>query len=126
MAKVSDLCWCGFVDEFDDSYDKVSIRTSKILKRFENKRFYSVTTTEDPILDKYVLENEGNVFATDAVLAVLMASPRSVYSWDIVIEKANGMLFLGMLYFLFLQVVSLLSKTFPFSSLTTTDCFIPF
>ena len=92
---MSDLCWCGFVDEFDDSYDKVSIRTSKILKRFENKRFYSVTTTEDPILDKYVLENEGNVFATDAVLAVLMASPRSVYSWDIVIEKANGMLFLG-------------------------------
>ena len=93
--KTQDLCWCGFVDEYDDSYDKVNTRTSKVLRRFENKRFYSVTTTEDPVLDRYVLEGEGNVFATDAVLAQLMAAPRSLYSWDIVIEKVNGMLFLG-------------------------------
>lgn len=93
--KTTDLCFCGFVDEYDDSYDKLTTRTARPLKRFENKRFYSVTTTQDPIIDKYVLENEGNVFATDAVLAQLMAASRSVYSWDIVIEKVNGMLFLG-------------------------------
>lgn len=93
--KIQDLCWAGFLDEYDDSYDKISTRTSRPLRRFENKRFYSVTTTDDPVLDKYVLEGEGNVFATDAVLAQLMAAPRSVYSWDIVIEKVNGMLFLG-------------------------------
>jgi translation initiation factor 3 subunit D len=36
----------------------------------------------------------GNVYATDAILALLMASPRSVYSWDITIEKTNGIIFL--------------------------------
>jgi translation initiation factor 3 subunit D len=93
--KTTDLCWCGYVDEYDDSYDKITTRTAKVLRRFENKRFFSVPTTEDPIIDKYVLESEGNVFATDSVLAQLMAAPRSVYSWDIVIEKTNGMLFLS-------------------------------
>jgi translation initiation factor 3 subunit D len=35
------------------------------------------------------------VFATDAIIAQLMAAARSVYSWDIVIQKMNGMLFLN-------------------------------
>ena len=34
------------------------------------------------------------VSCSDAILALLMASPRSVYSWDITIEKTNGILFL--------------------------------
>jgi hypothetical protein len=45
-------------------------------------------------IDIYVCVFAGNVYATDAILALLMASPRSVYSWDITIEKTNGILFL--------------------------------
>ena len=95
QPKIQDLCWCGFIDEYDETYDKITTRTAKVLKKFENRRFYAVNTTEDPVIDKFVLENEGNVFTTDSVLAQLMAAPRSVYSWDIVIEKTNGMLFLS-------------------------------
>ena len=36
----------------------------------------------------------GDVYATDTILARLMASPRSVYSWDIIIEKINNIIFL--------------------------------
>lgn len=38
-------------------------------------------------------ENVGTVFATDAILAALMCSPRSVYSWDIVVQKVGNKLF---------------------------------
>lgn len=36
----------------------------------------------------------GTVFATDTILATLMCSPRSMYSWDIVIQKVGNKLFL--------------------------------
>lgn len=35
-----------------------------------------------------------NVFVTDKVLALLMASTRSIYSWDVVAEKFRGKMFL--------------------------------
>ena len=31
-----------------------------------------------------------NVFATDAILSCIAAAPRSVYSWDLVIERIGG------------------------------------
>lgn len=43
-----------------------------------------------------MLENEniGTVFATDAILSTLMCCPRSMYSWDIVIQRVGNKLFL--------------------------------
>lgn len=38
-------------------------------------------------------KTEGNVYATDAILATLMCCTRSNYSWDIVIEKIGNKLF---------------------------------
>jgi translation initiation factor 3 subunit D len=46
------------------------------------------------VIENFAVEGTGNVFATDAIIAQLMAASRSVYSWDIVIQKMNGMLFL--------------------------------
>lgn len=89
-----DLQWCGFLDQYNDAYDKVTTKASVPLKRSETKEFYPVTTTEDPVIEKLAIEDAGNVFATDAILAHLMASPRSVYPWDIVVQKLpNGALF---------------------------------
>jgi len=89
-----DLQWCGFLDQYNDAYDKVTTKASVSLKRSETKEFYPVTTTEDPVIEKLAIEDAGNVFATDAILAHLMASPRSVYPWDIVVQKLpNGALF---------------------------------
>lgn len=89
-----DLTWCGHLDQYNDAYDKTSSKATKPLRRCENKLFYSVTTTDDPVIENFAVEGTGNVFATDAIIAQLMAASRSVYSWDIVIQKMNGMLFL--------------------------------
>lgn len=89
-----DLQWCGFLDQYNDAYDKVTTKGQVNLKRYETKEFYPVTTTEDPVIEKFAIDDSGNVFATDAILAHLMASPRSVYPWDIVVQKLpNGALF---------------------------------
>lgn len=82
-----DLFWCGFLDEYNEAYDKCSTRSPATLKKVENKLFYPVTTQDDPIIEKLVIEKVGNVFATDAILAHLMTCPRSVYPWDIVVQK---------------------------------------
>jgi len=92
--KVEDLLWAGYLDLYDESYDKLTTRTARPLRRIENKIFYAVTSKEDPVLESYAAEGVGEVFATDVILAQLMAAPRSVYSWDIVIEKLDGLIFL--------------------------------
>ena len=38
-------------------------------------------------------KSEGNVFATDAILATLMCCTRSVYSWDIIVQRVGKKLF---------------------------------
>eukprot|EP00588_Corethron_pennatum_P015549 CAMPEP_0194266726 /NCGR_PEP_ID=MMETSP0169-20130528/1538_1 /TAXON_ID=218684 /ORGANISM="Corethron pennatum, Strain L29A3" /LENGTH=638 /DNA_ID=CAMNT_0039007481 /DNA_START=55 /DNA_END=1971 /DNA_ORIENTATION=- len=88
--KGEDLLWCGHLDRYNDVYDRVSTRSSVPLKRTENKEFYPVTTTDDPVIEKLAIEGAGNVFATDAILAHLMASARSIYPWDVVIQKLPG------------------------------------
>jgi len=52
-----------------------------------------VTTTEDPFIQKLASKGVANVFCTDAILAHLMASPRSVYPWDIVVIKIQDKIF---------------------------------
>lgn len=89
-----DLLWCGHLDQYDDSFDKLSTKNAKPLQRIENKVFYYVSTSDDSVLQNYAVAEAGNVFATDAILALLMASPRSVYSWDIVIQKFNGVIYM--------------------------------
>jgi len=94
--QVEDLAWCGFLDQYNDQYDKVTTRTATQLKRVETKEFYPVTTTDDPVIEKLAIEGKGTVFATDAILAHLMTCPRSVYPWDIVVQKLpTGALFVS-------------------------------
>lgn len=89
-----DLLWCGFLDRYNDVYEKCSVRTPAVLKRSENKEFYPVTTTDDPVIENLAIDGQGTVFATDAILAHLMTCPRSAYPWDIVVQKLpNGALF---------------------------------
>ncbi|KAL7579850.1 hypothetical protein ACA910_004862 [Epithemia clementina (nom. ined.)] len=90
-----DMLWCGFLDTYNEAYDKVTSRQPVPLKRMEHKEFYYVTTTDDPVLEKLAVDGMGQVFITDAVLAHLMTCTRSVYPWDIVIEKLPG----GTLFF---------------------------
>ena len=94
LPSEEDLFWCGFLDQYNDAYERVTSKAAVPLKRFENRDFYYVTTTEDPVIENLAGKNEGNIYITDAILAHIMASPRSVLPWDIVVEKlSNGCLF---------------------------------
>jgi translation initiation factor 3 subunit D len=50
--KEEDLLFCGFVDTYNDNYEKCTTKVPTPLKRFENKEFYPVTTTDDPVIEK--------------------------------------------------------------------------
>lgn len=84
------LC-CGSLEYYDKTYDRVNVKNEKPLQRID-RVFHTVTTTDDPVIRK-LSKTEGNVYATDAILATLMCCTRSNYSWDIVIDKIGDKLF---------------------------------
>ena len=88
-----DLMWCGELEFYDKEIDSITVRTERKLKRIE-RTFFKVTTTDDPVIRQLARDNVGNVFATDTILSTLMAAPRSVYSWDIVVQRVGSKLFL--------------------------------
>ncbi|KAK9883456.1 hypothetical protein WA026_001634 [Henosepilachna vigintioctopunctata] len=86
-----DIMLCGELEYYDKSYDRVNVKNEKPLQSV-NRVFHTVTTTDDPVIRK-LSKTEGNVYATDAILATIMCCTRSNYSWDIVIEKIGDKLF---------------------------------
>lgn len=86
-----DLMKCGSLEFYDRTYDRVTTKNEKRLQRI-SRIFHKVTTTDDPII-RQLAKTQGNVFATDAILSVLMCCTRSVYSWDIVVQKFGKKLF---------------------------------
>ena len=87
-----DLAWAGELATYNEAYDRCSTKNAPALQRMENVEFYYVTTTDDPAIEKFAEEAAGNVYGTDAILSLLMASPRSVYPWDVVVQKVGGAL----------------------------------
>lgn len=58
------------------------------------RAFVRVTTTEDPVLQELAMKGTDTLYATDQVLTHLMTAPRSGQSWDIVVTKIAGKIFL--------------------------------
>ena len=86
------LLECGKVGYFNYDFSKsASTKQPKTLARnyATEKTFLKVTSSEDPNLRRFANEGTGNVFITDTMLSALMAMPRALYSWDMVITK-NG------------------------------------
>merc|ERR1712088_1215639 len=89
-----DLLCCGSLEYYDKSYDRVNVKNERQLKRID-RIFHTVTTTDDPVIRKLAKSHpDANVFATDTILATLMCCTRSIYSWDIVVQKIGGKIFL--------------------------------
>jgi translation initiation factor 3 subunit D len=85
----------GFLYYYDRSYDKqpgavTSQRKLNVLERAA----YNVTTSSDPVLQELADKDEATIFATDNILSVLICATKSVYSWDLVITKRGGKLFI--------------------------------
>jgi len=53
-----------------------------------------VPTLEDPVFQRLAKENKADVFATDTAIAAIMTSPKSLYSWDVIIRKYQDKLFI--------------------------------
>lgn len=93
IPNVEDIKWCGSLNEYDNAFDRVTSKSNLRVRRYDDRDFYYVTTTDDPVIEELATKGEANVFATDAILAHLMASSRSVFPWDIVVQRVNNMVF---------------------------------
>ncbi|KAI7873112.1 eukaryotic translation initiation factor 3 subunit D [Mucor mucedo] len=90
IPKAVDIATYGAVNVYNKTYDRVNTKNEKMLAHIDRVKF-DTTTSEDPIIQKYIQENKATVFATDAVLSLLMCATRTVYPWDIVVKKtADG------------------------------------
>lgn len=92
VGQPEDLVQAGSVEFYDKTYDRVTTKSKKPLQRID-RNFFRVTTSDDPILTRLQAESDtasdANVFATDAILSVLMTAPRSNYSWDVVVRRVG-------------------------------------
>uniref|UniRef100_A0A8C5HUN2 Eukaryotic translation initiation factor 3 subunit D n=1 Tax=Gouania willdenowi TaxID=441366 RepID=A0A8C5HUN2_GOUWI len=91
VADPEDVECCGALEYYDKAFDRVTTRNEKSLKSIK-RIFHTVTTTDDPVIRK-LAKTQGNVFATDAILATLMCCTRSVNSWDIIVQRVGNKLF---------------------------------
>jgi len=83
----------GKIERYNKNFNNISIKKGKPLDknwRLERK-FYKVTTSEDPIISKLMKTPSESgyttVYGTDAIICSLMATLKSVYSWDIIVTK---------------------------------------
>ena len=93
-AEPEDLASYGSVRWFDKSYDRVTPKSEVGLRRRADEAPRNVTASEDPIIQKFASAGTGNVFTTDNVLAAVMCAARSNYSWDIIVKKKDGKIYL--------------------------------
>ncbi|KAL9669436.1 hypothetical protein QQ045_006983 [Rhodiola kirilowii] len=93
VPEPEDLLMCGALEYYDKSFDRVTPRNERRLERFKNRNFFKVTTSDDPVIRRLASEDKATVFATDTILSTLMCAPRSVYSWDIVVQRVGNKLF---------------------------------
>ncbi|XWS15750.1 hypothetical protein CRYUN_Cryun34aG0028800 [Craigia yunnanensis] len=93
VPEPEDLLLCGALEYYDRSFDRITPKNERRLERFKNRNFFKVTTTDDPVIRRLANEDKATVFATDTILTTLMCAPRSVYSWDIVVQRVGNKLF---------------------------------
>ncbi|KAJ3109512.1 Eukaryotic translation initiation factor 3 subunit D [Phlyctochytrium planicorne] len=88
-----DISTHGTLQYYDKAFDRVSTKFERPLQQID-RTFVNVTTSNDPVILELSKDISGPaVFATDNVLSTLMCAARSVYSWDIVIQKNGDKLF---------------------------------
>jgi translation initiation factor 3 subunit D len=86
-----DVKKCGVLAYYDKQTDRVTPKNLIPLAKTQCV-FRSVTASDDPVLKSLALEGKARIFITDSVLTALMCTPRSVYSWDIIITRRGDKL----------------------------------
>lgn len=105
IEEPTDVYRCGTMEYFDKSYQNVNCKNEKPLQRI-NRVFQVVSTTDDPVIRALAMKKtipgmvEGadvsqvKVYTTDTIISTLMCATRSVISWDVVVQKIDGIIFL--------------------------------
>ena len=84
----------GFLYYYDRAFDKAPVKNTERKLNVKDRSVYNITTSSDPVIQDLAERDEATIFATDSILSMLMCSPRSVYSWDIVITRNGNKIFL--------------------------------
>ncbi|KAJ2689507.1 hypothetical protein IWW39_001419 [Coemansia spiralis] len=93
VREPQDVGFYGQVGVYDQGYDRVNTRLERPLKVSGSVR-YNATASEDPVLSKLAAKaGDVRVFATDSVIATLMASTVSMSAWDVVVNRVGDKLF---------------------------------
>ncbi|KAJ2716350.1 hypothetical protein H4R19_000702 [Coemansia spiralis] len=92
--EAKDIGWYGKVGVYDHLFDRVSTKMERPLRASGAVR-YNVTASEDPVLANVSEADDAvKVFATDSVLATLMAATVSASAWDVVVNRVGDKLYL--------------------------------
>ncbi|KAG8871266.1 hypothetical protein FRC20_010789 [Serendipita sp. 405] len=73
----------GRIYAYDKAYDRVTTRNERPLVIPEKTRF-NPSTSDDPVIQKFIQGEVASIYATDSILSMLMCAPRSVFGWDII------------------------------------------
>jgi len=85
----------GSLFQTQKEIDRATVKNAIPLKKLQKEpKPFHLAVLDDPVVKKLASEGKGNIFTTDLALAVLMAAPRSVVSWDILVQKTGGCLYL--------------------------------
>lgn len=86
----------GYVHFYNPQHDKLTTRSAKklVVPKAPKFVYYSTKTVDDPHLLQFAQESTAplKVVITDRILSLIMASTRSVLSWDLVVIKKDGQL----------------------------------
>ena len=85
---------CGEVYQYNADLDKAGTHKKLPLQDFKGSNYHYVPTLEDPVIKRLATEKKADIFATELAVSALMTAPKSLYSWDIIIKKHQGLLFL--------------------------------
>ena len=94
VPQPENILTCGELRKYDDSFDRLNLRSTKPLKLATETSFVYAGTLEDPVIEKLVGEKKGTVYTTDEILSYLMTAPRSVKSWDLIFTRVGDVLFI--------------------------------
>lgn len=91
MPKPETLSTYGTVNSYNRKYEQFK---PEPLKKATIGSVENVTAIEDSVLKEYASQKQASVFTTDTALAQLMCTTRSAYSWDVVVTKQNGAIYI--------------------------------
>ncbi|KAL5035242.1 hypothetical protein RTP6_002964 [Batrachochytrium dendrobatidis] len=89
-----DIAVYGSVQYIDKAYERISSKNEKPLL-VTKKTHHNVTAFDDPVLQNLAKSADGyTIITTSSVLAALMASTRSINSFDIIVTKKKNIVYL--------------------------------